>query len=136
MLLPWNHVAFGIYVLTTVLVLWLTIDIWRRGDSVPLQVRYSALLLATVLVAPHLTVYDLVILAPAILLLADWILSQSVNQRTHRLGTLLYLVYALPLIGPFSRWTHLQLSVLAIGTTLYLLWRVSSRIKADSEFTA
>ena len=43
-------------------VLWLTIHYWR--SQAPAHLRCAALLVATVLVSPHLFVYDLVILAP------------------------------------------------------------------------
>ena len=66
MLVPWAEFALTLYVLSAAVVLGLTIACWRRADQVPLPLRYSTLLLASVLVAPHLTVYDLVILAPAI----------------------------------------------------------------------
>jgi hypothetical protein len=79
------------------------------------------------MVAPHLTVYDLVILAPAFLLLADWLADQPSNSPAPWLGTVLYLIYALPLLGPFARWTHVQLSVIAIGTGIYFIWRLSGR---------
>jgi alpha-1,2-mannosyltransferase len=124
MLIPADHVAFTLYVVSAAGVLGLVIAMWKRGESVPLALRYSALLLATVLVAPHVTVYDLVILAPAILLLADWILGRS-NDLSLRLGTVLYLVYALPLLGPLTRWTHVQLSVIAMAAGVYLIWRIS-----------
>jgi hypothetical protein len=32
----------------------------------------------------------------------------------------------LPLFGPLSRWTHLQLSVPAMAALLWLLWRHSA----------
>ncbi len=81
--------------------------------------------LATVLVSPHLTVYDLVILAPAILLLTDWLISHpSAPQGT---GTLIYLTCALPLLGPFTRWTHIQLSVIVMTALLYLMWRTTNK---------
>ena len=79
----------------------LTIACWKRSQAVSLPLRYSTLLLASVLVAPHLTVYDLVILAPAFILLADWLIGQPVTSSTRWLGTLLYLVYMLPLLGLF-----------------------------------
>jgi hypothetical protein len=104
----------------------LTISCWKRLHS-PLALRYSALLLASVLVAPHLTVYDLVILAPAILLLSDWILSQERSALTQGTGTLLYLIYALPLIGPLARFTHLQLSVIAMAGGVYVIWRAAAQ---------
>lgn len=117
MLVPWSGAALGLYVVSAIVVLAGTIAIWRRHE--PLSLKYSALLLATVLVSPHLTVYDLVILVPAILLLTDWLISHpSAPQGT---GTLIYLVCALPLLGPYARWTHLQLSVIAMAVLFYLI---------------
>lgn len=126
MLLPWPGLSFGLYLylLSAAFVLGLTIACWRRSQAMPLSLRYSALLFATVLVAPHLTVYDLVILAPAFLLLADWIVAQPLTDSSRRMGTLLYLTYMLPLIGPFARWTHVQLSVIAMAAALYVIWQI------------
>jgi hypothetical protein len=87
-------------------------------------VRYSALLLASVLVAPHLTVYDLVILAPALLLTADWLVERTPDASKRRLGNLLYFVYLLPLAGPLAQWTHVQLSVIAMAAALFMMARV------------
>ena len=124
MLLPWQPVSLGLYVLSSAVALYLVIICWKR-DSVPFSLKYSALLFATVLIAPHLTVYDLVVLAPALLLLADWVIGQSATSATRALATLLYFVYALPLIGPFARWTHIQPSVIATFATMFLIWRIS-----------
>jgi Glycosyltransferase family 87 len=120
MLVPWSGMAFCLYVVSAVVVLAGTIAIWKHQES--LSLKYSALLLATVLISPHLTVYDLVILAPAMLLLTDWLIShRSAPQGT---GTLIYLTCALPLLGPYTRWTHVQLSVVAMVALLYLLWHL------------
>jgi len=136
MLIPWHNLSFGLYILSAIVVLGLTIAVWRRGQSVPLPVRYSSLLLASVLVAPHLTVYDLVILAPAFLLLADWLIGRQVGRGTGAptlgLGTLLYLSYALPLLGPFARWTHVQLSVVVMAATSWVIWRPSRQHDPNS----
>jgi alpha-1,2-mannosyltransferase len=123
LLLPWPGVSFAAYLLSAAFVLGLTIALWRRPDS-SLALRYASLLLASVLVAPHLTVYDLVILAPALLLLSDWLLAQPPSASTHRLGLLLYLIYALPLVGPLSRFTHVQLSVIAMSAGVFAIWRI------------
>ena len=130
MLVPRPALSLALYTLSAAIVLGLTIACWRRSPTVPLSLRYSALLLASVLLAPHLTVYDLVILAPAFILLADWLVAQPLAPSTRQLGTLLYLVYMLPLLGFSARWTHLQLSVLAMAATLYLIWRISCGSKA------
>lgn len=126
MLVPWASLASGFYVLSAFFALALAIACWRRGESVPLALRFSALLLATVLVAPHLTVYDLVVLAPAFLLLADWLVQRAPDSSGRWLGTLLYLAYMLPLAGPLARWTHVQLSVIAMAAALFVIWRISA----------
>jgi alpha-1,2-mannosyltransferase len=125
MLVPWPALSLALYVLSAAVVLGLTIACWKRIPAVSLPLRYAALLLASVLVAPHLTVYDLVILAPAFLLLADWLAAQPLTSSARWLGTFLYLVYMLPLLGFSARWTHLQLSVLAMAATLFLIWGIS-----------
>jgi hypothetical protein len=89
--------------------------------------RYSALLLATVLLAPHLTVYDLVILAPAFLLLSDWIVSQPGHSATLPFKFLLYPAFVLPLLGPLARWTHFQLSVPVMAALLYGIWNLGRK---------
>jgi hypothetical protein len=121
MLIPWPALAFGLYVITAALVFAIAVVLWRR-PSTPLQVRFSLLLFATVLISPHLTVYDLVILAPALMLLTDWL----IGSRPHGNGNLaaaLYSVYLLPLAGPLAKWTHVQLTVISMAAVVFLLWR-------------
>jgi hypothetical protein len=124
MLIPNPGFAFVLYALSAALLLGITIFLWRRPSTL-LSVRFSALLFATVLVAPHLTVYDLVILAPAFLLLSDWLISMPMQAVKGQMGTVLYCVYMFPLLGPIARWTHVQLSVLAMSAVLFLLWNQS-----------
>lgn len=124
MIVPWPQVSFVFYLVSAGIVLSWTIALWRRRGE-PWPLRYSALLLATVLISPHLTVYDLVILAPAFLLLADWLVAERTSSNAG-IGSLLYFVYMLPLIGPFfARWTHIQLSVIAMTLLLWMIWRWS-----------
>jgi alpha-1,2-mannosyltransferase len=124
MLVPWPEISLGLYFLSAAIVLGLSAACWKYSPSLPLPVRYSALLFASVLVSPHLTVYDLVILAPAFLLLADWLVAEPITPSTRRLGILIYLAYMLPLVGLFTRWTHVQLSVLVMALTVYGIWRI------------
>jgi alpha-1,2-mannosyltransferase len=117
MFIPWPQIAFTLYLATAIAVLMFVFRFWTSTGL--LSLRYSALLLATVLVSPHLTVYDLVVLAPAWLLLADYAVSDG-QPDTH-IGLLVYLCYALPLLGPLAYWTHFQLSIPAM---LALLWTI------------
>jgi Glycosyltransferase family 87 len=124
LLVPWPYVGFALYLVTAVGVLALAFLCWKSELS--LELRYSALLLATVLVAPHLTVYDLVILAPAFLLLGDWIVGAP-GRRTQIVGVLLYLCYPLFLLGPLTRVTHVQLSVIVLAGLLWIVERTGRR---------
>ena len=132
MLIPNAGLSFGLYVLSSAIVIGLTVACWKKNRSASLSLRYSAILFASALVAPHLTVYDLVILAPAFVLLVDWLMSQPRTTLTRWLGTILYLVYALPLLGPSARWTHVQLSVVAMAATLYLICQFCSKPESES----
>jgi hypothetical protein len=123
MIVPWSGVSLTLYAVSSVAVLGVTIAIWRTRS--PLSLRYSALLLSTVLISPHLTVYDLLILAPAFLLLADWLLSNPVLREARVFGALLYMAYVLPLLASLTRWTRVQLSVLAMTALLYFIWKAS-----------
>jgi hypothetical protein len=120
MLIPFSSLPYPLYLISALFLAALTVACWR--SRLPLSLRYSALLLSTVLLAPHLTVYDLVVLAPAFLLLADWIVTQPHSPATPHLKLLLYLAFPLPLLGPLARWTHFQLSVPVMAALLYGIW--------------
>jgi hypothetical protein len=121
LLIPWPELAFGVYVLSSIAMIAMAAVVWK--SSTPLALRFSALTLAAVLVNPHLFVYDLLVLAPVLLLLVDWTLSTPQPAPSPTLHLLLYLAYVLPLLGPFSRWTHIQLSVPAFAALLWILSR-------------
>jgi hypothetical protein len=121
MLIPWNSASLILYLGSTFAIVALTAGCWR--SRLPLSVRYSILLFATVLIAPHLTVYDLVVLAPAFLILADWIVSPTRSANVNQLKVLLYLAFVLPLLGPLARWTQLQLSVPVMAAVIYVIWK-------------
>jgi hypothetical protein len=72
-------------------------------------------------------VYDLVILAPAFLLLTDWSIDHSASRSVPALGLLLYLAYVLPLVGPLAEWTHVQLSVICFLGVLYYVLIIGMR---------
>jgi len=121
LLIPWPHLALALYVLTSIVTVAIAAAVWK--SSAPLSLRFSALTLAAVLVNPHLFVYDLLVLAPVILLLADWALTHPQHPSSAKLRLLTYLAFVLPLFGPLSRWTHLQLSVPVFAALLWLFWR-------------
>jgi hypothetical protein len=119
--LPWPQLALALYGLTSIVTVIVAAAFWK--SSAPLSLRFSALTLAAVLVNPHLFIYDLLVLAPATLLLADWTLANPHHPSSPALRMLTYLAFVLPLFGPLARWTHLQLSVPVFVALLWLLWR-------------
>jgi hypothetical protein len=121
LLIPWTPLAFLLYGITAIAVLAVAVQCWRSRAS--LGLRYSAVMLATVLVAPHLTVYDLLILTPAFLLMSDWAIRTSSASSVTIMPAFLYLCYPLFLLGPLARFTHLQLSVIALAGLLLLIDR-------------
>ncbi len=112
LLLPWDTVALAVYGLCAAALVATACVAWR--SPAPLSRRFAFLLLATVLVSPHLYVYDLVILAPAFLIVADWSLGHPAHPLSKPVQQALYFSYLLPLAGAASRFTHVQASVIAM----------------------
>ena len=92
-LLPWPRVALILYGVSALAVLVFAVRVWKGG--LPPALRFPTFLFATVLVSPHLSVYDLIILAPAFLLLADWAMSHADDQSAPLIQHLLYFCYPL-----------------------------------------
>jgi hypothetical protein len=128
LLIPWPEVALTLYLVSSIAVIAIAAAVWRSTSLIAL--RFSALTLAAALVNPHLFVYDLLVLAPALLLIVDWTLRNSNFASSNALCLLVYLAFVLPLFGPLSRWTHLQLSVPAFFALLWILWHSSSTTAA------
>src|SRR5580700_9178637 len=122
MLLPWPGLACAFYIVTALLTLALAARCWQSGLGLPLG--YSGMLLGAVLVGPRVAVWGVVVVARAVLLLSNWIAIQPDDRTTPQLKLLLYLAYALPLLGPLARWTHLQLTVPVMLAILYVLFQL------------
>jgi hypothetical protein len=112
-LLPWPHLAVGLYIASAAVMIVVTCLVWRA--RAPLSLRYAVLLLATALVSPHLNVYDLVVVSPGLLMIGNWALECPDHPLSTLTRRLLYCAYALPLFGALTQFTHLQLSVVAMS---------------------
>jgi hypothetical protein len=128
LLLPWPGATLVLYILSSVAVIVIAAASWR--SPVALSLRFSALVLAAVLVNPHLFIYDLLVLVPVLLLLVDSTLNGSQPSFDAVLQLLLYLAFLLPLFGPLSCWTHVQLSVPVFAALLWILWRCGAASSA------
>jgi alpha-1,2-mannosyltransferase len=139
LLLPWPRVVWGLYILTSLAVIALAASFWKSCAS--RDSAFGVLILAAVLVNPHIYIYDLLALVPMFLLVANFIAQQMKNkarsgmQSICALMALLYLSFVFPLLGPLSRWTHLQLSVPVFFALLWILWRTRAGIAATAGHT-
>jgi hypothetical protein len=131
-LLPWPTAVWALYILSSLAVVSVAAAIWKSSSSLSLDIRFSALILAAVLVNPHIYIYDLLVLTVPLLLLADWALRNASHPLAPAVASLLYLVFILPLFGPVSRWTHLQLSVPVFVALLAVLSRMSEESRRAS----
>ncbi len=136
LLVPWPRAVLMLIVVSSLAAIAIAAVVWK--SSLPLPLRFSALILAAVLVNPHIYIYDLLVLVPALLLMADWIVNNLHHSWTPVLALLLYLSFVLPLFGPVARWTHLQISVVVFAALLVCLWRISiqSAQRADQELAS
>jgi hypothetical protein len=115
-----------LWIFSGVAVLWLVWQVHRRiGDR---RLQYAAAVIAGLLINPHLYVYDLVVLAVPLYLIASWVAERMVDVDR----TVLLIAFALfwaPLVGPFAAVTHVQLTSPLL---VWLLWRISAAASAPS----
>lgn len=124
LLIPWRPLAMALFGLTAVWVLHHTVRAWQ--SPAPLERRFAVVLIATVLVSPHVFVYDLVILAPALIILANWSLSHPEHPMSPSMKILLVAAWLAPAVGFLADVTQLQLSVLVFVALFYMATTVET----------
>ena len=93
--------------------------------AAPLGLRWSELMLLTILASPHLIAYDLVLLTVPLLLLADWIVGQPDHARHPAVSLMLLLLYFAPFSGSIvARLTGVQVSVIVMAILAWQLYEV------------
>lgn len=117
LLIPSPAVAYGAYLATAAGVIIIAARHW--GSGAPLELRYSVLLLATVLVDPHVNPYDLVVIIPVFILVAKRAIARGDTNRW--LWGLLCLCYYLPALTFIPTMTHVQVSVAAMAALMIAL---------------
>lgn len=118
-LIPWTGLAWAGYLIASAIIVILAAVCWR--SRAVLELRFSVLLLAMVLVDPHVNPYDLIAIVPVFFLTLPWATGPG---RTARLMLLLlYLCYYLPAVSFLPTVTHVQFSVVALVALLFVLVR-------------
>jgi hypothetical protein len=127
--------AFGLYVAAALAAIALTIRIWR--SEAPLDLRLASMAIAIILVNPHVNAYDLLLLAPVCVLLANWSARPSpacgLDERRastrgiHAMPWLLALLFTAPILGAAPDAIRLQCSVGAMAADLLLVGYLLNR---------
>jgi hypothetical protein len=109
--------ATSVWILVSGLVAVLTVLVWRRSQEWTL--RFASLLLATLLISPHVQTYDAILLAPAALWLTGWAFQH------HRTSVIVGLAaLSIIFLTPFTRIAGVPLT---IPLMIWLLWETSRR---------
>ena len=84
-------------------------------------------LLAMILISPHVNAYDLILLAPVVFSLANWLVFSAGDSRARPLSAWLCILMVAPIIGALPPILRLQFSVTAMAALLFLVWRIARR---------
>jgi alpha-1,2-mannosyltransferase len=120
----------GAWLVMAVVFIALAVRTWR--PDVPLRVRFGLMILVSVLVSPHLIVYDLTVLALPLLFFAGWMEAPGRQAVAIRLGPLMHaLVVALAI--PAAQLIGLQVSVIVMAALSVV---VAQTVAAESNMAA
>jgi hypothetical protein len=125
---PFEPLAFALFLMASGVVAIAAARIWR--SDAPFELRASAAVLAMILVSPHAFAYDLILLAPVILLMSNWIVrTRTVEEQAVPAGRfadwVLCALFSVPLLAAVPPPVRLQLSVGAMVTLLAVTHRAS-----------
>jgi hypothetical protein len=117
------------WLLASSAVCYMVVRVWR--SYAPVAVRTGALALGSMLVNPHVNLYDAAVIAPALVSLGGWLEGQDERWEPlrRRWRVALYVLYALLLV-PTGRLAGLQLSPLVLLWMMHAVWRVASEPRA------
>jgi hypothetical protein len=120
-LLP-NGLGLPLWITLSAIVLWYTVRVWRT--DAPVRIRLGVVMLASLLVNPHVIVYDATLLALPLLWLGAYMLEAPRHEKAPAFGVLVYWLFA-ALFVPTAAVIGLQISVpLMMGLLIFISRRV------------
>jgi hypothetical protein len=116
---PLEWLALGLYVAAGAATLAIAARIWRSDAR--FEIRSAAVILALILICPHVNAYDLILLCPLYFLLAACIADGTFESQRVSLPLLLCASFLAPLLAILPAVVRLQFSVTAMAATLLVL---------------
>jgi alpha-1,2-mannosyltransferase len=117
--------ASGAMILATLIIVGILLRGPMRVDSPQFAVQFSGLVLAAILVSPHLLTYDLTLLVLPATLAASWSLDRNAAKVSHVFVALLAAAVLISVSTPLARLIGVQISVPAMFAALIALTRRS-----------
>jgi hypothetical protein len=116
---PVEWLALGLYAAAAGATLVITARIWRSHAR--FEIRSAAVILAVILICPHVNAYDLILLCPLYFLLAECFADGTFDGRRLALPLLLCATFLAPVLVVLPAMVRLQFSVTAMVSTLLVL---------------
>jgi alpha-1,2-mannosyltransferase len=126
-----NAIGVPVWVALSGGVLWMTMRVWRSAAPVP--VRVGAVMLAAVLVNPHLIIYDATVLALPLLWFGAYMQESAPTEDATRFWKTVYWLYA-ALFAPTAAAIGIQLSVVLMVAVMLIVMREAGRLKATPPY--
>jgi hypothetical protein len=114
---PFKTLALALYAIAAIATLLVAAKVWRTHTR--FEIRASAIVLAIVLISPHAFEYDLILLAPVFLLLANWLTESAGAPWTRTISWGLCALFPAPLLLALPAPIRLQFSVTAMAVVLF-----------------
>ena len=118
---PYEPAAMIAYLIAAAVVALIAARVWHSDQSI--DIRLSAIVLAIILISPHVNAYDLILVAPIAFMSANWLTLVAKDGRGKALSIWSCILLAAPLAGPLPPMVRLQFSVTAMIAMLFLLWK-------------
>jgi hypothetical protein len=126
-LIPGPYFGWMLWAVLSALVIGRTVQVWRSGAST--TARLGILVLATVLVSPHLPIYDATLLALPFLWLGGWMKSTGLSGISRSFWSMVYVLF-LMFLFPTALLIKVQVSVLILAWLFLTVTKVILEVSA------
>ena len=126
-----NAVGIPVWIGAAAIVLWYTARVWR--SHAPIRVRLGTVILASLLVNPHVIIYDATVLALPLIWFGAYMQEAAAPQQATRFWKTVAWLYA-ALFAPTAEKIGIQLSVVLMVAVMVVVVRQVSRLEVTPTY--